>query len=1088
MKLKSIAWALLIPISQASQTPLLLADDSTKDLEPVRQQHVEPAIHTEAITTIDILSSSPNHSTFLHLLQRTKLIPTLNLVQGSSIFAPTDEAWSAWGEAQDASIQLVLSRDTSLDVADNVLFGLRQHILYHVLNYTLHGESAADQAATVPHITTETTLLYPGRSIMAPSPDRPPTGPPWMPQGGDGDLGGDGQQLRICYADGQPIAVGCNADGEGGTVLWDGWPSKKKNLTIEEVVQGNDKNRSAKPDEVVRHASNGVVIGIQQVLQPPPTIAGVITSEPRLSYLSRLLGDELSTTSSTADTGLPSLSDSRHLTFFAPSDDAFFSRFDHSELKYLESDWGLEGIRRVLGHHLISTAEAGKTRDVHALKGTVGWRSSFEAKHGKSHKTRGEYFCNWCWLLFHKLITAFSCDLLVLDIDYNPLEVQVKSGGMTVNETSPVAKADIFASNGVIHIVDRLLLPTEFTLLNSPEKLLLSLNATRFVSLLRMANLSETYTAKHPDQPYTFLAPTDDVLERMDRWGKGWWLRKWESLADVKSDGVRELAVDEQLVDVLRYHILPGKLSLKDLKDGLLLETELQTERLGGERQRIKVDVGARKEKDGEVLGIGDIKIGDGTLTAQPVEIGDSIIYLISTLLEPPGDLVQTAVSDLSLSTFVASLFAAGLDRFVKRSPSKTYFAPQNKAFEELGLVMKYLLLPDAKPDLKKLIRYHAVDQMVYLDEIVEGQQSLNTVAGEPMLLNRTMYNESNPTNITNSITVFGPQYQLADTSTMLPANGDPLQGNLIYGNMLTSTGALHVIDRVLVPPNLDITIGKLVAGAKISTMADLLIKAKLEWILTGEQPSGLDLMRLGLTVPISNDNVYQNTPEYSLAPAYTLLCPTDHAFSQINLTEYRSNEVALLSLLKLHLIPSSQIMSAGLTGKGVSPPQNGNPLALDEAIAYPTLRSGESNYGDLIMRNVVGDEWIVGVKNARGQSQDHNAGRLLSWGRATPRWLRDSPFQRTEYLPSVTNDIEAAMVNSTWNGVMTLGGGVLVIDNVLLPFEPSWFFQWGWQVGLLGFAGLLTLGMTMLGLWFVRVRRAREEAKYEALEGEEEE
>lgn len=187
-----------------------------------------------------------------------------------------------------------------------------------------------------------------------------------------------------------------------------------------------------------------------------------------------------------------------------------------------------------------------------------------------------------------------------------------------VNETTPIDKADIFASNGVVHIVDRLLIPKEFTLLNSPEKLLLSLNATRFVSLLRMANLSETYTAKHPDQPYTFLAPTDDVLDRMDRWGKGWSLPKREASTNDIEKTVTASAVDEQLIDVLRYHILPGKLLLQDLKDGLLLETELQTERLGGKRQRIKVDIGARKEKDGEVLGIGDIKIGDGTLTAQP--------------------------------------------------------------------------------------------------------------------------------------------------------------------------------------------------------------------------------------------------------------------------------------------------------------------------------------------------------------------------------------------------------------------------------------------------------------------------------------
>jgi solute carrier family 25 carnitine/acylcarnitine transporter 20/29 len=179
---------------------------------------------------------------------------------------------------------------------------------------------------------------------------------------------------------------------------------------------------------------------------------------------------------------------------------------------------------------------------------------------------------------------------------------------MTINSTQ-ITTPDIFASNGVIHTIDSLLLPPDFKLLNSPEKLLLSLNATRFVSLLRLANLSETYTARHSDRAYTFLAPTDEVLERMERWAVG----EWDSVRD----GPPEASVSDVLKEQILYHILPGKLSLQQLKDGALLETELATEGLGGGRQRIKVDVGPH-EGGGDVLSIGDIKIGDGVLTAEP--------------------------------------------------------------------------------------------------------------------------------------------------------------------------------------------------------------------------------------------------------------------------------------------------------------------------------------------------------------------------------------------------------------------------------------------------------------------------------------
>lgn len=188
---------------------------------------------------------------------------------------------------------------------------------------------------------------------------------------------------------------------------------------------------------------------------------------------------------------------------------------------------------------------------------------------------------------------------------------------MDVNGTR-IKTPDIFASNGVVHLIDDLLLPHDFKLLNSPEKQLLSLNATRFVSLLRMANLSETYTARHSDQPYTILAPTDDVLERMGRWNMPIWDAPLEDAASLDAPSARDLRFADALKQQLLYHILPEKLSLKDLEDGMLLETELVPNGLSGKRQRVKVDIGPHREGGDKTLGIGDIKIGDAVLTAEP--------------------------------------------------------------------------------------------------------------------------------------------------------------------------------------------------------------------------------------------------------------------------------------------------------------------------------------------------------------------------------------------------------------------------------------------------------------------------------------
>lgn len=135
-----------------------------------------------------------------------------------------------------------------------------------------------------------------------------------------------------------------------------------------------------------------------------------MADEPRLSYLSRLLGDE-SSIAITSDTNLPSLANSRHLSLFAPSDDAFRNKFDDLELKYLESGWGFEGIRRVLAHHMVTTAEQGKRRDVEGVKGIVCWRSSFEENRSggkkKSRTIRGQSM--------HTSFYHFSSDPLSLN-------------------------------------------------------------------------------------------------------------------------------------------------------------------------------------------------------------------------------------------------------------------------------------------------------------------------------------------------------------------------------------------------------------------------------------------------------------------------------------------------------------------------------------------------------------------------------------------------------------------------------------------------------------------------------------------------
>lgn len=175
-----------------------------------------------------------------------------------------------------------------------------------------------------------------------------------------------------------------------------------------------------------------------------------------------------------------------------------------------------------------------------------------------------------------------------------------------------------------------LLVPNDFSLLNSAEKVLLSLNATRFVSLLRTANLSAAYAGEpgkggKAEDAWTILAPSDDVLDMVDRWGGGrgvpplpshqlW--RGFEQDAQSFDNGFKDVT---PLQALLQYHILPGRLMPRDIKDGMLVGTELRTTSLKNGRQRMRIDVAERLGEGGaESVSHGDIRFGGATALASP--------------------------------------------------------------------------------------------------------------------------------------------------------------------------------------------------------------------------------------------------------------------------------------------------------------------------------------------------------------------------------------------------------------------------------------------------------------------------------------
>jgi solute carrier family 25 carnitine/acylcarnitine transporter 20/29 len=181
-------------------------------------------------TLVDALSADPDYTSLIRLLQRARLIPTLNKLNGSTLFAPTNDAI-------DRHLSLNPLWQTQFDhhqfvLDDNVREKLRQELLYHLLNYSL------PELPSEPQLQVLKTLHFP-RLLTEP----PSTDPlPWIPEPG-GTLGGEPQRLRLYSQDGA-ARVGVDANGKGGAEV------------VKDVVQ----------------TGNGVLLGISDVLTVPPNL------------------------------------------------------------------------------------------------------------------------------------------------------------------------------------------------------------------------------------------------------------------------------------------------------------------------------------------------------------------------------------------------------------------------------------------------------------------------------------------------------------------------------------------------------------------------------------------------------------------------------------------------------------------------------------------------------------------------------------------------------------------------------------------------------------------------------------------------
>ncbi|MGB3636605.1 MAG: fasciclin domain-containing protein [Rivularia sp. (in: cyanobacteria)] len=137
--------------------------------------------------------------------------------------------------------------------------------------------------------------------------------------------------------------------------------------------------------------------------------------------------------------------------------------------------------------------------------------------------------------------------------------------------------------------------------------------------------------------------------------------------------------------------------------------------------------------------------------------------------------IVETAIANGSFNTLVAALKAADLVDTLNAAGPYTVFAPTDEAFTALPAgVLEKLLLPKNKAALTKILTYH----------VVAGNVPASAVKTGPVP------------------SVEGANLNLTADAGNVTVNG----AKVVQADVAASNGVIHVIDAVLLPPNLDLS------------------------------------------------------------------------------------------------------------------------------------------------------------------------------------------------------------------------------------------------------------------------------------------
>jgi uncharacterized surface protein with fasciclin (FAS1) repeats len=246
--------------------------------------------------------------------------------------------------------------------------------------------------------------------------------------------------------------------------------------------------------------------------------------------------------------------------------------------------------------------------------------------------------------------------------------------------------------------------------LNIVQNALNANNVTTVVAAVKAAGLVETLSGKGP---FTVFAPTNDAFNKLPA-------GTVTNLLKTENKG--------QLVDILTYHVVAGRYTSKDLKDGMMLTS------VEGKQLKISVSNGKISINGSAMIETADVISSNGvTHVINSVLLPPDGVMVGGALMTPNLNIVQNALNASNVTTVVAAVKAAGLVETLSGKGPFTVFAPTNDAFNKLPAgTVETLVKPENKDSLTKILTYHVVAGRYTSKDLKDGM-TLKTVEGETL-------------------------------------------------------------------------------------------------------------------------------------------------------------------------------------------------------------------------------------------------------------------------------------------------------------------------------------------------------------------